>query len=248
MIFAIDRAGVPRTDVRITDAEDLGFMRTMPNPTIMAPADKNELKRMFEFAWQLASPVVIRYPAAALNRSSADTATPLRKGRALVIREGGDAFSARDAELKRRCSRDKLAERGIAATVVNTRFLKPLIRNCCWPWRRRAGRHAGRRPDRRRAGGAMRQRAGRPPIKASGIFGWGDTLLEHGAPEKLRGKYVLPLTLSSKRLKCRSIMKIIIDRLFPGGGPADDGTGRRWSPMRIPEGGKLKQAVELKMK
>lgn len=192
VIFAIDRAGVVEDGCTHHGIHDLGFMQTMPNLTIMAPADKNELKLMFEFAWKLASPVVIRYPRGCAEPLGVDLSEPLTAGRALVVREGGDvALWAWGRELETALKvADKLAEDGVKATVVDTRFLKPFDTELL-----RA--HAAAMPvvtlEDSQTGGGLAMRCDEELINSSHKeirhFGWGDRLLEHGAPAKLREKY-----------------------------------------------------------
>jgi len=192
VIFAVDRAGVVEDGCTHHGIHDLGFMRTLPNLTIMAPADKNELEIMFEFAWKLATPVVIRYPRGSAEPFGADTVQPLTFGRSLVVREGGDvALWAWGRELETALKiADTLAGKGVAATVVNARFLKPFDSTLL-----RA--HAAAMPivtlEDTQIGGGLAAQCDAELVNCNhkGIshFGWGDGLLEHGAPEKLRKKY-----------------------------------------------------------
>ncbi|MEN6461223.1 MAG: 1-deoxy-D-xylulose-5-phosphate synthase, partial [Syntrophomonas sp.] len=63
VIFAIDRAGLVGEDgATHQGAFDMSFLRIIPNLTIMAPTDENELVDMFYTAMDLNGPVAIRYP------------------------------------------------------------------------------------------------------------------------------------------------------------------------------------------
>ncbi len=192
VIFAVDRAGVVEDGCTHHGIHDLGFMRTMPDLTIMAPADKNELKAMFKFAYELASPVAIRYPRGSAEPFGADLSAPLEPGKALVVREGNDvAIWAWGRELETACrAADKLAEAGIRAAVVNTRFLKPFDAELM-----RA--HAAAMPlitlEDGQTGGGLAAQCDEvliaSPHREVWHYGWGDNRLEHGSPEKLREKY-----------------------------------------------------------
>jgi 1-deoxy-D-xylulose-5-phosphate synthase len=63
VIFAIDHAGAVSGDGETHQGiYDIAFLSHIPNMTILAPADADELKKMFDYALTLNSPVAIRYP------------------------------------------------------------------------------------------------------------------------------------------------------------------------------------------
>lgn len=63
VIMCVDRAGVVGADGETHQGEfDMAFFRLVPNLTIMAPKNFEELEQMLEFAVNLGKPVVIRYP------------------------------------------------------------------------------------------------------------------------------------------------------------------------------------------
>ncbi len=127
VIFAIDRAGIVEDGCTHHGIHDLGFMRTLPNLTIMAPCDKNELKMMLDYAYKLASPVVIRYPRGSAEPCARFELPLLKKGKAAVLRTGKDAaIWAWGRELETAwLAAEALAKDGIEVTVVDVRFLKP---------------------------------------------------------------------------------------------------------------------------
>jgi len=67
VVFGVDRAGLVGDDGPTHHgAFDLSFLRTVPNATILAPRDENELRRMlFTAVAHLTGPVFIRYPRGA---------------------------------------------------------------------------------------------------------------------------------------------------------------------------------------
>ncbi len=63
VIMCVDRAGVVGADGETHQGTlDLSFFRLVPNLKILAPKDFKELQDMLEYAVNLKSPVVIRYP------------------------------------------------------------------------------------------------------------------------------------------------------------------------------------------
>ena len=63
VVFALDRAGIVGEDGPTHHGVfDYSYLRHIPNLTIMAPKDENELKDMLATAFSLRTPVVIRYP------------------------------------------------------------------------------------------------------------------------------------------------------------------------------------------
>ena len=129
--FAIDRAGFAGDDGRTHHGIfDLTYLRCLPNMTIMAPKDENELRHMLKTAIQdVNGPVAIRYPrGAGVGAAMVEPLHRLPIGRAETLRSGGDvailALGAMVLPAER--AADLLAAEGIAATVINARFVKPL--------------------------------------------------------------------------------------------------------------------------
>ncbi len=132
VIFALDRAGIVGEDGPTHHGVfDIAFTRTVPNLTVMAPSDENELADMLATALGLDGPCAIRYPRAQgigvpLNKEPA--ILPLGQGRMLaegddllIIALGSMAGPAAEAS-------HILAEDGISAGVLDPRFIKPLDR------------------------------------------------------------------------------------------------------------------------
>jgi len=101
----------------------------MPGMTIMAPADERELRDMLRTALALEAPVAIRYPRG--QGVGADTEGPMQVlpvGRGRIVR-GGDALtilSVGTMLAPALVAAEQLAAEGIAAGVVDARFVKPL--------------------------------------------------------------------------------------------------------------------------
>lgn len=130
VVFALDRAGIVGEDGETHQGLfDFSYLRNIPRMTIMAPKDENELRHMLLTAIKQDGPVSIRYPrgkgvGAALEAPMHEL--PLGKGE--ILRQGEDVSiiaigntvypSLEAAEL--------LEKEGIAAAVVNARYVKPL--------------------------------------------------------------------------------------------------------------------------
>src|SRR6266568_3555450 len=91
--FALDRAGVVGNDGPTHHgAFDLSYLRHLPNMTLMAPKDENELQHMLATAMELGSPVAVRYPRGNGYGVALDqTLDILPIGRAELLREGDAA-------------------------------------------------------------------------------------------------------------------------------------------------------------
>ena len=114
---------------------DIAYLRTFPNFTIAAPRDATDMRRMLELALTESGPLALRYPrdnTPGSERIHANERTAMVPGKAEVLVEapageravclwafGALVNQALDAS-------ERLARRGIAVTVVDARFAKPL--------------------------------------------------------------------------------------------------------------------------
>ncbi len=131
VVFAMDRAGFAGDDGRTHHGNfDLSYLRLIPNMTVMAPKDENELRHMLATAVTYTDgPIAFRFPRGASMGVTCDPEFQhLPIGRAEVIREGRDValLGIGSTVLTAERAADELADRGISATVVNARFVKPL--------------------------------------------------------------------------------------------------------------------------
>lgn len=108
---------------------DLSYLRTMPGMTVFVPKDENELRDMLYTAVHMDSPTAIRYPrGAGLGVALTEGFRELEIGKAEVLSEGDDVAllavgTMVDASRK---AAVMLEEKGVHASVVNMRFVKPL--------------------------------------------------------------------------------------------------------------------------
>jgi 1-deoxy-D-xylulose-5-phosphate synthase len=130
--IALDRGGLVGDDGPTHHGVfDLSYLRHLPEMTIMAPKDENELQHMLKTAVYSGRPIALRYPRGAGYGVPMD-AEPitLEIGRGEVLADGDDlAVIAIGATVYPALEASRiLAEEGIRATVVNARFVKPLDR------------------------------------------------------------------------------------------------------------------------
>lgn len=128
--MCLDRAGLVGDDGYTHHGVfDYAYLRSIPNMTMMAPKDENELRHMLKTALDFDGPVSVRYPRG--SGLGVDTAEPMHSlpiGKAEVLREGQDVcFWAIGSMVQPALeAAEQLAAQGIAAGVVNMRFAKPL--------------------------------------------------------------------------------------------------------------------------
>jgi len=131
VVFAIDRGGLVGDDGATHHGVfDIAYLRTVPNMTIMAPMDEQELVDMLHTALRLDGPVAFRYPRGSGPGADAlQPPSPVEVGVAQVLEQGervalvGYGYGA----LVAREAAGLVAEAlGSRPTVVNARFVKPI--------------------------------------------------------------------------------------------------------------------------
>ena len=132
--FAIDRAGLVGADgATHAGSFDVAFLANLPGIVVMAAADEADLMHMVATAAAHdEGPIAFRYPrgeGVGCDLPARGTALTIGKGR--TIREGGRAvllsFGTRLSEVLK--AAESLAQRGLAPTVIDARFAKPLDRD-----------------------------------------------------------------------------------------------------------------------
>ncbi len=124
VVFAIDRAGLVGSDgATHAGCFDLSFLRCIPNLVIMAPSNAAQMYQMLNTAYQLNSPVCVRYPRGLATNEHYTSDTALEIGKGEVVKTGHKiAIFAFGTMLEQALA----AGLELEATVVDMRFVKPL--------------------------------------------------------------------------------------------------------------------------
>lgn len=140
VVFAVDRAGIVGEDGETHQGLfDLSYLRTMPNMTIMAPANEREQQNLLFTALQLASgPVAIRYPRDKVTGIETGPLNLLPWGKGELVRQGSDLLivSAGTVLQSVLAAAERLSWQNLKATVINARFVKPLDEKLIIKWAR----------------------------------------------------------------------------------------------------------------
>ena len=107
--------------------EDLGIMRTLPNMTVVVPADGVSLRHLLEQAITVDGPVYMRLTRDAVPIIYDDT-DEFQIGKAKQLREGSDVTLIAIGDMVQWAlkAHDLLLEEGITARVLDMHTLKPL--------------------------------------------------------------------------------------------------------------------------
>ena len=125
VMLAIDRGGLVGADgATHAGSFDLSYLRSIPNLTVMAPADENECRRMLTTAYRMGSPTAVRYPRGTGPGVAVEAElSSLEVGKGEVRRNGnGVAILSFGSML----APSLLAAEALNCTVANMRFVKPL--------------------------------------------------------------------------------------------------------------------------
>jgi 1-deoxy-D-xylulose-5-phosphate synthase len=144
VVLALDRGGIVGEDGPTHHGVfDFSYLRHIPNLIVMVPKDENEFQHMIKTAAEYPGPAAFRYPRGKGVGGGRDMSLhPIEIGKGEVLREGQDILiiaigttvypSLRAAQ--------RLAEVGIQAAVINSRFLKPLDANLLCDWAKKTGK------------------------------------------------------------------------------------------------------------
>jgi 1-deoxy-D-xylulose-5-phosphate synthase len=130
VIFTLDRGGIVGEDGPTHQGTfDLSYLRIVPNMTVMAPKDENELRHMLYTALNVHGPVAVRYPRGKGVGVPIDNEyTTIPMGESEILADGNDCLilalgnrvhPALEAAMD-------LKKEGYSVSVVNCRFVKPL--------------------------------------------------------------------------------------------------------------------------
>jgi len=132
LVLAIDRAGLVGADGATHNGSfDISYLRCLPHMTVMTPSDENECRQMLYTAFQMNSPVAVRYPR------GSGPGVPIQKvmqtlevGKGEIRRQGKKiALLSKKIAILAFGSMVKIALEAadeFDATVANMRYVKPL--------------------------------------------------------------------------------------------------------------------------
>jgi 1-deoxy-D-xylulose-5-phosphate synthase len=219
--FVLDRAGIVGADGPTHQGQyDISYLRAVPNFTVMAPKDEAELQRMLVTALAHDGPCAIRFP-----RGEGEGVPlmeegwqPLQIGRAEQLTDGDDllivAYGAMVAPAM--ATAGLLQEKGVRATVVNARFLRPLDETLLLPLARRITRVVTMEEGALAGGfgGAVVEALSDHGIQASVLrIGIPDVLVDHATPEQSKESLGLTAPQMAER-----ILTQFADELLPVSG------------------------------
>ena len=129
VVFAIDRAGLVGADGETHQGIfDLSYLNLIPNMTVFAPKNANELRAGLKFLLELNSPAAIRYPRGEAYMGFSDRENEIEYGKSEILYDEEDTallclgtmVSTGDHV------RNKLKADNRKVSLVNLRFAKPL--------------------------------------------------------------------------------------------------------------------------
>ena len=133
VVFALDRGGIVGEDGKTHQGIfDMSYLNCIPNMTVAAPKDENELQHLLYTAVEANCPMAIRYPRGAgfgVPLDSKLERLPLGRGEMLRFGEDVAIVAIGSMVLPALQAAEKLEKQGIRCAVFNARFAKPLDRN-----------------------------------------------------------------------------------------------------------------------
>ena len=129
VVMCVDRAGLVGADGETHQGIlDMAFFRLVPNLTIVAPKDFEELRKMLEFGTSLKKPIVIRYPRGGESDYKFEKCEKIELGKSEILKEGNDISIIAIGKTVAKAMKiaKKLEEKNINSEVINARFLKPI--------------------------------------------------------------------------------------------------------------------------
>jgi 1-deoxy-D-xylulose-5-phosphate synthase len=134
VVFAIDRAGLVGEDGPTHHGTmDIPFLRTIPNMTVLAPKDEQELRDLLYSAVfsYTQGPVSIRFPRGKGPGVAKEPMKLIPYASWEILRDGEDIAILATGKMVHQAELacHILEEQGISARLINARFIKPLDTN-----------------------------------------------------------------------------------------------------------------------
>ncbi len=140
--FFIDRAGLVGEDGPTHHGVfDIAFLRMIPGMVLMEAKDSEEFQAMIRFACAYdEGPIALRYQRGEAVVPFVHQSVPLVRGKSEILLKGKKVviYAYGRMVFEAYTAAEKLKEKGIAPTVVNLRFVKPLDEECILSCAKRA--------------------------------------------------------------------------------------------------------------
>jgi 1-deoxy-D-xylulose-5-phosphate synthase len=216
VVFCLDRGGLVGADGPTHHGHfDITYLRSLPNMTVMAPKDENELRHMIYTALKQPGPVAIRYPRGnGLGVTFDKDYQTLPLGQSELLKEGKDLLIIALGSMVSPSmeASQLLEEEGLSVGVINCRFVKPLDEKLA-AYAGSTGRVLIVEENIRQGGlgGAVLELFSDLDVRDVRIkrLGLPDRFVEHGPTAILREKYGLDKSgiMNEARELCRSIRR-----------------------------------------
>ncbi len=129
VVLCIDRAGFVGGDGETHQGiYDVGYLGSMPNMSIFAPKDSEELKSVIQWSQNFSKPIAIRYPKSEVSYEYGKTA-PIEYGkweRLVDANSNITLISNGDVLANVYKAARTLGNLGVKVNVINARFIKPI--------------------------------------------------------------------------------------------------------------------------
>ncbi len=129
VVFGVDRAGIVGEDGETHQGVfDISYLTSIPNMTVLSPADFNELEMMLSYAVNVHNgPIAIRYPRGS-EISVIPSCPPLEYKKSSILHKGDDITIVCEGRMVSVALKlaSHLIMDGIKADVINARFIKPV--------------------------------------------------------------------------------------------------------------------------
>ncbi len=133
VVMMLDRAGISNEDGQSHQGlYDFAYLRHIPNMTVLAPADADELKMMIQASIDLGAPCSIRYPKSAEKLPDGYQINTFAVGHWNTLRKGGHAALLATGTMTAAALRvaDELSAAGVEVEVINASTVKPMDEAC----------------------------------------------------------------------------------------------------------------------
>jgi 1-deoxy-D-xylulose-5-phosphate synthase len=209
VVFALDRAGIVGDDGKTHQgAFDLSYLRCLPNMTVAAPRDEDELRHLLFTATKLGGPMAIRFARGqGIGLPLTEPWVEMACGVGETLRTGDDVtlLAVGPAVWSAMAAAGELSLSGIECAVVDARFVKPLDRELI-PGLAQASRRVVSIEENALAGGfgsgvlELLEEAGLSDVCVERI-GLPDRFIEHGSRDLFRSMFDLDADGIARRVR-----------------------------------------------